>query len=156
METKKIKDRINEMLDNLAIKADNFSNKLSNKLQVIHNHGTFVYKQADIKSVKDVQEKFGHKPFELVGIRDHYNSGYNYTSWKETRPIYRLNSKGEISLLGGAVYSVTKSFDEYENHPAVYSFRGFITPSAYREKVEEQNKKETLDKKNSKIIQQEI
>ena len=156
MGTKEIQNRIKEMLEKLASEAGNFTDKLSNKLQVIHNHGTFVYQQADIKSVKDVQEKFGHKPFELMGIRDHYSSGYNYTSWKETRPIYRLNSKGEISLLGGAVYSVTKSCDEYENHPAVYSFRGFITPSAYRKKVEEQNKRETLGKKNSKKIQQEI
>ena len=132
----------------ISQKAKNFFNRLSKKLTLIHNHGGFVYDHVDIKNIDEIKAKFGSKPFEAMGLRDNFKSGPGFTSWKETRPIYRLDSKGEVSLLGGAVYSVTKGFDEYENHPASYSFTGFITPSAYRKREEQHNASSNKTKEN--------
>lgn len=115
--------------------------KVRNKLTFLHNHGKYVYDDVDIKNVEAVKTKFGHSPFEQFGFRDDFKSGYNWVGWKEFRPVYVLNMQNEVVMLGASVYKVEKARDEYENHPARYSFSNFISKEQYAERLKISNER---------------
>ena len=109
--------------------------KVREKLTFLHNHGKYVYEEVDVKDAAAVKAKFGYKPFEQFGFRDEFKSGYNWVGWEEVRPVYVLNMQNEVVMLGASVYKVEKARDEYENHPAKYSFSKFISVEQYKERL---------------------
>ena len=121
-------------------KREEILSKVRDKLTIIYNHGGYVYDDVDLKDTASIKQKYGHKLFETDGIADKFKEGYNWRSWEEVRPIYRLNSKDEVVMMGAAVYSANKWWDEYENHPAKYYCKGFITASQYQKRLEKQEK----------------
>ena len=112
-------------------------------MALFKNHSrTIVHEATQFSDIETIKKEHGYMPFEGEGF---IPGGKNYTedsiTWTEIRPIFRLNRKGELKLLGGIKYYVDK-FAEYPEqgvwHPAHYHIRGLMTPAKYKEALREE------------------
>ena len=123
-------------------------------MELLKNHGqTIVQEATQASEIEEIKSEHGHMPFEGDGLKLNWERTSNSITWTEIRPIYRLNRKDELKLLGGIKYYVDKYMEmEPMWGRAHYHFRGFMTPGGYRKALEEYRRRQEETEKNQTII----